>query len=1007
MRHLFLVMVGWLFSAFPVQAQDFVLREHLGRTWSHELVSFPLTPAQLEAVRQGAQVVGPKDEPIPSQLVTDGKAVRLAFQVTLSPLAFQSYRLDKSARQKAGDLEVQEKPDRWLIGNAHIGIALRKTLQADEAPLAGVRIASGSWTGGATLNGGAKVTDYTVEVTSRGPVFADAVCRVTFADKGTWTLHFRVLNAEPVALVRESFDAPGGGTVRLPLSSKEFQPKGLLYRKGMGNLGQLDSWPIAPGRAYTLEPWLRWYISERQGNWIALHDEKSMLMLAALRPSEWKDPDWKGKAAQLAPVVAVTAEKDEVFAELPLGGGSRIWMLGTPARDESLAPLKGQNLRIAPLPQKYLIKHGDFPLEVVKDYVLEWKGDHENYPRLFVSKAALPGLRATLKNDPNEVKRWTSQQPIDKYNIDAPLQAYFASQDAQLAAAIVEKNREWLAAMVDGVLVQNDRVTLGVAPHMQSVLLLPTINLADGILGSDAVKPEVRKQMLAQLAFLGYAVNRDDYWSPARGFAANPNMTTTVALYQTAFASLLSSHPQAKDWAKRGLSELRHQLYAWSDEDGGWLEAPHYAMVAFDHMIGAFLMASNAGLSKDLHDDRVRKVMEWLAKISTPRDRRTGGFRHYPPIGNTYMGEGTGMFGIVAGLWKDRDPKFAAEMQWMNEEHGSPPVGLFGPFGTFAGYRSLLKSHGVAPKAPSYGSEWFRKTGVVLRHGFGTDRETYLHLIAGSQHEHYDLDSGSIVLWGKGRLLADDFGYIGRHASQWHSLLRSAAVADDSTMTIDTFAPGKALDYVSGKKGAWQRQIAFLKDADPAGPTGFLIRDSHGVDDEATWRLWLTAKKVTVHANGATVEGEDDVDLEVFFHDAAKLGLKTEETVQKGMGRRDGKEGPTETRQTALLATRKGKGAIAVLLWPRLKKEAAPKVTWFADGSGVQIETAAGTDYVFLSDATAKGVSADRKVTFDTQAGAVQQRNKSATLTLGSAGTIQHGEKKLESTKATTRTDEK
>ncbi|MBM3983968.1 MAG: hypothetical protein FJ304_27600, partial [Planctomycetes bacterium] len=134
MRHMFLVMVGWLCSAFPVQAQDFVLREHLGRTWSHELVSFPLTRSQLEAVRQGAQVVGPKDEPIPSQLITDGKAARLAFQVTLSPLASQSYRLDKSAKPKAGDLEVQEKPDRWLIGNARVGIALRKKLQAGEAP---------------------------------------------------------------------------------------------------------------------------------------------------------------------------------------------------------------------------------------------------------------------------------------------------------------------------------------------------------------------------------------------------------------------------------------------------------------------------------------------------------------------------------------------------------------------------------------------------------------------------------------------------------------------------------------------------------------------------------------------------------------------------------------------------------------------------------------------------------------------------------------------------------
>lgn len=1003
-RFVSVLAVGLWFAANPVQAQDFVLRDHLGRTWSDELVTFPLTAAQMDSVRQGAQVVGPKDQVIPSQIITEGKTPKLAFQVTLMPHASQSYRLDKSAKSKPVDLEVQEKPDRWIIGNAHIGIALRKNLQGDQTPLAGVRVGSG-WTAGATRMGGSKIVAYSVEVSARGPVVADAVCKATFADKGTWALHFRVLRGEPVVLVNESFDALDGGVVKLPLAGDGFRPKELLYRKGMGNLGQLDSWTITQGTAFTLEPWLRWWMSERQGNWLALHDANHMLMLAALRPGTWRNPEWKGAGTQVEAVIPVKADQNGVFAEMPIGGGSRTWMLGTPARAESIAPLKGKDLRIAPLPQRYLIKHGDFPLDVVKDYALEWDGDHDNYPRLFVSRKGLATLRAKLVNDPKEVNRWISQQPIDKYNIDGPMLAYFASRDARLGEAIVAKNTEWLGTLVQDVVEQHNRVTLGVAPHMQSVLMLPTINLADGMLGSDAIKPEVRKQMLARLAFLGYAVNRDDYWSPARGFAANPNMTTTVALYQTAFASLLPSHPKSKEWAHRGLTELRRQLYAWSDEDGGWLEAPHYAMVAYDHMLGAFLMASNAGLSKDLHDERVRKVIEWLAKISTPRDRRTGGFRHYPPIGNTYMGEGTGMFGIVAGLWKDRDPKFAAELQWMNEEHGSPPVGLFGPFGTFAGYRAMLRSHGVAPKAPSYGSEWFRNTGVVLRHGFATERETYLHLIAGSQHDHYDFDSGSIVVWGKGRLLADDFGYIGRHPAQYHSMLTSSAVANDATMSIDTFAPSRALDYVSGNKGVWQRQIAFTKDADPNGPTGFLIRDTHGADAEATWRLWLTAKKVGVHANGATIEGEDDVDLEVYFFGAEGLALRTEEATQRGSGRRDGKEGQIETRQTALIATRKGKGVIATLLWPRLKNEPAPKVTWFADGAGVQIETTAGVDYLFISGTRSKGTSPDRKVTFDAQAGAAQVRKASAVLTLGNAGLIQHGERKLESAKATARTD--
>ena len=997
----FLLIVFILMCNNSLKAQDFVLREHLGRNWTHELVTFPLNAAQLVAVKQGAQVVGANNDVLPSQLMEGTGQPRLAFQVTLPAGVTQAYKLDKTKKALVADIKVEETQDRLQLGNEHIGIAIRKKLQGNEAPIAGIRLRSNALTAGSTRSGGAEIAKYSVEVTARGPVFAEAVCQVTFADQGRWSLSFRILRGEPVVLVKESFDAPGGGLIKVPLTGPAFQPTDLVYRKGMGNLGQYDAWKIASGRVFALEPWLHWWVSERQGNWFAMHNAKDMLMMAAITPSEWKDPEWKGKAEQPALMIPIANDKDGLVAEMSLGGGSRKWMLGTPLYQESVAPLTGKNLRIAPLPQRYLIKHGDFPLDLVKDYVLDWNGDHDNYPRLFIGKSELPKLRAQLKNDPAEVKRWISDQPIDKYNIDSPLNTYFASQNPQLEKAILAKNTEWLQLVVDDFLEQNNRVTLGVAPHMQSVFLLPTINLTDAMLGAPGVTAEQRKQMLAKIAFLGYAVNRDDYWSPSRGFAANPNMTTTVALYQTALASLVPSHPLAKAWAERGLTELRRQLFSWSDEDGGWLETPHYAMVALDHMIGAFLMAKNAGFGDYLHEERIRKVCEWLAKISTPRDRRTGGFRHYPPIGNTYMGEGTSMFGIIAGLWKERDPAFASQMQWMCDEHGSPPIGLFGPFGTFSGYKAMLKAHGVVPKAPQYGSEWFRNTGVVLRNTIGSERETYLHLIAGSQHDHYDFDSGSIVIWGKGQLLADDFGYIGRHAAQWHSMLTSSAVNSDSNMVIDTFSPSKALDYVSGKKGPWQRQIAFMKDADPMGPTGFLIRDNHDADEEAIWRLWLMAKKITLHAQGATIEGEDDVDLDVYFFDAGKLGLKTEATVQKGMGRRDKKEGPIELPQTALVATLKGRGSISAFLYPRLKTEAVPKVSWFAKGAGVQIETATGTDYLFLNNSKEEGKSPDGKAGFQCQSGSIQLRNKATTMTLGTAGKVIYGGRVLESAKAT------
>ena len=121
--------------------------------------------------------------------------------------------------------------------------------------------------------------------------------------------------------------------------------------------------------------------------------------------------------------------------------------------------------------------------------------------------------------------------------------------------------------------------------------------------GTDALPPEVQRRLRAQIAFLGYTVNRDDFWSPERGFSANPNMTTPIAAFQTTAACMIPSHPLAKTWLRHGLAELKdNQLDNWSDANGGWLEAPHYAMVSYDYLVGCFLMARNAGLGDHLYD---------------------------------------------------------------------------------------------------------------------------------------------------------------------------------------------------------------------------------------------------------------------------------------------------------------------------------------------------------------------------------------------------------------------
>jgi hypothetical protein len=396
----------------------------------------------------------------------------------------------------------------------------------------------------------------------------------------------------------------------------------------------------------------------------------------------------------------------------------------------------------------------------------------------------------------------------------------------------------------------------------------------------------------------------------------------------------------------------------------------------------------------------MRKVIEWFALISTPRDARTGGWRHQPPIGNTYPGEPNGIYGIASALWKEKDPKFASKMQWLFEEHGSyAGLGSGWNFPTMLGYRFLMNSSGVkSTPAADFGSGLFRRTGAVLRNTMNTDRETYLHMIGGPNHEHYDADSGGIVLYGKGRVLCDDWGYHGRHSDNWHSMLTGPAANGYGIMQIVQFAPAAAFDYVSGSKAAWERQIGFAKDAEPLGPNFFLIRDSYSAGDEATWRLWLTtgisagagkqmppaadaakppqpaagddaddllgdepaakAKSagrpapgtVALTEFGATLSGIEDVDLDIFLHEPAKLGLKLEPAkLRNNTGNWKGNIEPVENSQTALIGRRQGPGAVAAVLYPRLKTEPPPQVAWSADGQIAEVRSKGGTDYVFVA----------------------------------------------------------
>lgn len=719
--------------------------------------------------------------------------------------------------------------------------------------------------------------------------------------------------------------------------------------------------------------------------------------------------------------VAVVKNGDALTLALPLKRGARKWLFAALDARECLAPLKGKPSVPGPaLPDEYMIKHGQFPLDAVRRYVLRWEQRQTTYPRLFVTKDGLPALRKNLTKPEVYAARAADfrQGGFSPFVLDGavtPTAVYFATGDEAVAKNIAANAGPMLQAAVDAYVKQRE-LPLGVAPHVQQSVAT-SLAVADAGLAYEKLPPAARDRLLAQIAFLGYVLDSPNYWSPARGYSANPNMTTAVNTYKMMVACLVPAHPKVKDWSGDALAELRRQVTDWSDDNGGWLEAPHYAAAGFDQLLAGLVMAHNAGLDDALYHPRLKKIAAWFGKISTLPDSRLGGYRHLPPVGNTYLNEPTGIFGTMATLWRERDPEFAAQMQWLFEQHRSwPHACIGGGYPGMVGCNGLFRGSAIPPKPPSWQSELFPKTGAVLRDTFPSERETQLYLIAGTNHEHYDDDSGSLTLWGKGRVLADDFGYYGRAPADDHSLLTAPGVG--GVMTVEAFSASANLDYVRGVKGPWSRQIALVRGG---GPAYFVVRDRLAKPADFTWYLWLTARDVVLGkldedlarvaaaskaellpdgtaidprfarptaAARALAVGREDVDLDVFFLTAAGFTLRTEKKTRESLAGLDAnaKQAPMKSTQIGLLAEGKQGAGVAALLVPRLKTEAAPAVEVIAGGAGAKVKAAAGVDYVFVSEAPV--TFADGDVSFSGTVGAARVRGKTAELSLGAAGSI-------------------
>lgn len=936
------------------------LEEQLDRGWYDEPLSYTFEAEEGEAHVDTLRLEGPNG-PMPMQLTEVDlwpgtqtvRSAELWLMADLEPLETNIYTLhyasepddDRASEQLASDLDVTASGDHAEMTTSRFGVRLRLGEQRFDEPRAAsdvpgpvekLRLADGTWFGGSAMHGPTAIRAWSGAVTERGPVFGEVRYEYEYETGNTLHLTVRLFKRAD----RAQFDADVAqdspdDALRIWLS-RGLEPLTLHSQKLFGHrrdiyaedapigdwasvpVDELDEYPPDgdyPDRLVQgVSPWGPWWDDMHQPVVrLGIGEGERELHVARRDPASWEEPvdEWGRNGAASAwaykalPIMRST--DGEVYAKLDLragrdAGGVRRFDIADsePTRKvgwrEHRLNHRGEPGGSQAIPYQE-------PLNVVKDYVLDWPAEGSS-PRVFMDAEQIAEARPD-EPDPDLID-WLERRagdgpgPLPHSRDTHALTLWLLTGDDEVARerALVER-------------LENHLGLLGDFDKMRHTVRVAT--LYDALIDSDLVSSEQRRLLRAQMAYLAYQVTHPATWSPERGWnSGNLNMTVSYSMLgRGVMASALSDHPMAERWMQPAEGFMEEMLDIVGPK-GEWPESSSYSNLSVGEMLIFGIMATRAGFADYVNDPRMRRAVVYLTKINTPPDPRVDGERTTPRYGRS-GGRPWALDGAIARATRETDPEFSEKMQWMSRDVLDPEDRPVRPRRMdLGGFEHLYLDPTLPASPPDWHTEKFPLTGALFRHGFATDNEHY-HLLIGGDHRamiYPAQAAGLISTYAYGRPVASSF--LGRYEYHAEFLVSGVSLARDPAdhiagqtpfhyrgatpgnafffdlerpkadfeqkesgdVNVSDFADLPRQDYAAVDVAMirprtnslvvpddlpwpeliagdgepplwWRRQTLFLKDDDPAAPGNYLlVRDTIRGDQPTMWTFWTASEKL-------------------------------------------------------------------------------------------------------------------------------------------------------------------
>jgi len=982
--------------------RDFVLTEYLSHHWPSQILNYPVEFADGECYLGSLVLVEAESgERVPFQLsnvsVTRRKSLRsatLSFFGSLPANETRTYRLyfgpkkrktenwaREFEREKASSASVRLANPKIAVEVAGGRRTFRRPVSIHEVPppLLKVRGVDHVWRGQGRWNASStlKVKRYQSGVIEEGPVFLEHEIRYESEAAGDYVFRVRLYRGQNYLTVSEEFNvvegapAPRDRDLNRIAGDHHTPPDKLTHF-------QFSVYPnFAPDREqrvlneampvqelkYDQDKTLVWLQSyclwTRVDLWRPFYSvfsaeetKKDYLSVFTVHPGSWEDPTvaaaWTGPERNAIGVY--TRKSKDLFYDFPITEGTRQWgmLLVDKARGGEINPTR--------------IYLSEVPLDLVKDWVLEWpRNERLERPRMWFQASEKEAIRKRLEH-PAIKPAWENLlERARKNQVGWPSALgflYFMTGERRFAQLAKQSLLNGRGANLRDYSYkylrwgkQNGFRVSPVEIRRMSGYAYGFDAVADSGVFSEAELREVR----ARMAFIAYTLSSPDYmaWQFAVG---NADFDADRYAIVGSFGLALADHPHSEKWVEHAVGQFERQMRFYVSEGSGrWIENPgNYYLHTWRVLMPFLLALHHVGDARPFEHPKFRAFCDFSVKISTPptpspailgnglpegkRWPEVPKVRRLPGIGDTGpIGPDLPiMQALAASGYLKLSPPLARRLMWTWRRSRKS---LTNVYHTEIVPALLFIDPEIPEEAPILQSQELPEYGAVLRAGFNTPNESYLLFKSGMGGARFHNDEHALVLYFRGVPLCLDGGWGG---SGFPGSVHSTVTFGGQ----DSSAPrGRLLRFVSVESGdlavgemraspphfsKFGRHLLFVKN------DYFLIRDDIVTARHTDWHLPLAVKGFEIGDRHAVGRGRLGLDVLVKF---LLPGTAPELTVTEAVvpGHR------------TLRARRKPGGPYCVLILPHRGGAPTPEVSVTGDAPLVRVKSGQSSDWIVLS----------------------------------------------------------